>query len=210
MSNYEEEHNISSEQQSQQQQQQQSGTSERGRNHETLSNIIDAFIHRRGNQASTTPSEVDFVSPDSLDALSAALNQLRTMDNSELAESLIDILGNQSSKEKGVTPEFLDTLIRIPVTSNLGDNDFCPICTNKFKDDKYPLIVKLPCGGATKHYFDLECIGPWLSMNPTCPMCRTNVLEIEQNRRKAIEEELRRAKEEDSEEDPEDGWDVYG
>ena len=46
-------------------------------------------------------------------------------------------------------------------------------------------------------------------MNSTCPMCRTNVLEVEANRRKKIDEEIRKAKEEDSEEEEED-WDLYG
>lgn len=46
--------------------------------------------------------------------------------------------------------------------------------------------------------------------NSTCPMCRTNVLEVEENRRKRIEEEIRKAKEEDSEEEAEEGWDIYG
>ena len=41
-------------------------------------------------------------------------------------------------------------------------------------------------------------------------MCRTDVLAVAENRRKRIEEEIRKAKEEDSEEEPEEGWDVYG
>ena len=31
-------------------------------------------------------------------------------------------------------------------------------------------MVRLPCNRA--HMFDLECIQPWLKVNPTCPLDR--------------------------------------
>ena len=40
--------------------------------------------------------------------------------------------------------------------------------------DEYPLVVRLPCH--KDHIFDLDCIGPWLKMNPTCPMDRKDFL----------------------------------
>lgn len=189
-------------------------TQRRGRNHDTLSGIIDSFIHsyQTNHNPTSISSSLDdrfTESATSFESLSAALNQLRTLENSQLADSLLNIL-DSNPKQTGVNLEFLDTLERVPV-SQLSDDEFCPICTNKFKDDRYPLIVKLPCGVKnSKHFYDLECIGPWLMTNSTCPMCRTNVLEIEENRRKRIEEEIRKAKEEDSEEEAEEGWDIYG
>ncbi|CCG25514.1 hypothetical protein CORT_0C01370 [Candida orthopsilosis Co 90-125] len=206
MSTYDEEHNIT--------RTQPQDTQRRGRNHDTLSGIIDSFIH--SHQTNHNPTSISSSLDDrftesatSLESLSAALNQLRTLENSQLADSLLNIL-DSNPKQTGVNSEFLDTLERVPV-SQLSDDEFCPICTNKFKDDKYPLIVKLPCGVKnSKHFYDLECIGPWLMTNSTCPMCRTNVLEVEENRRKRIEEEIRKAKEEDSEEEAEEGWDIYG
>lgn len=180
-----------------------------------MSGIIDSFIHshRTNHDNDNTLGSLDggrfTESATSLESLSTALNQLRSMENSDIADSLLDIL-DSNPKQKGVNLEFLDTLERVPV-SQLPDEEFCPICTNKFKDDRYPLIVKLPCGiKNSKHFFDLECIGPWLMTNSTCPMCRTNVLEVEENRRKRIEEEIRKAREEDSEEEAEEGWDIYG
>ncbi|KAI5963403.1 hypothetical protein KGF57_001281 [Candida theae] len=209
MSTYEEEHNITRTQPVQ------DDSQRRGRHHETLSGIIDSFIHSHqtyhDHNSDAVPSFEDRFteSTTSLESISAALNQLRSLDNSDLADSLLNIL-DSNPKQKGVNAEFLDTLERVPV-SQLSDDEFCPICTNKFKDDKYPLIVKLPCGVKnSKHYFDLECIGPWLMTNSTCPMCRTNVLEVEENRRKRIEEEIRKAREDDSEEDAEERWDAYG
>ncbi|KAI5952481.1 hypothetical protein KGF54_003348 [Candida jiufengensis] len=204
MSTYEEEHNISPSQ-----------NPERGRNHQTLSRIIDSFIHQTPNSNNQSQNHSHLIdsnniaSTTSIESLTAALNQLRTLEHSDIANSLINILENEP-KHEGVNSEFLDTLERIPI-NQLSNEEFCPICTNKFKDDKYPLVVKLPCGQKRKHYFDLECISPWLVQNSTCPMCRTNVLEFEKNRRKLIDEEIKKAKEEDSEEElEEEGWDIYG
>lgn len=40
--------------------------------------------------------------------------------------------------------------------------------------DSHPLVVKLPCQG--EHAFDLECIQPWIKLNPTCPMDRQQLI----------------------------------
>lgn len=117
----------------------------------------------------------------------------------------------------GVTDDFLDSLERVDI-QQIPDiqNAQCPICTNKFVDDEYPLIVKLPCqvqlDGKNKtkaraHVFDLECIGPWLKMNPTCPICRFNVAEAGKKRKEKLEEELKNAEDEEEEDD---GWELYG
>lgn len=216
-----EEHNIASQELLQQLLESQLRSQDRGRNRETLTDILDSFINRshnhnrndsnnNGNSSDSAAYDSNYASITSVEALAAALDQLRAMDNSSFADSLLSILDNQSSKTKGVQPDFLDTLERVSVKDIEDVGASCPICTNRFKDDKYPLIVKLPCTGSVKHVFDLECIGPWLMTNSTCPMCRTDVLAVAENRRKRIEEEIRKAKEDDSEEEPEDGWDVYG
>ncbi|KAI9859177.1 MAG: hypothetical protein M1824_003863 [Vezdaea acicularis] len=87
-------------------------------------------------------------------------------------------------------------LERIPKKS-LKPKDSCPICGNPFLDDKYPLVVRLPCHRS--HIFDLECITPWLKLHPTCPLDRKDLLEKE----KANREEVRKAVENDDEEE----WD---
>lgn len=79
----------------------------------------------------------------------------------------------ESGGSQGVTQEFLDRLDRVSKKS-LKPDDACPICTSKFLDDKYPLVVNLPCN--IKHRFDLECVGPWLKLHATCPLCRTDFL----------------------------------
>lgn len=72
---------------------------------------------------------------------------------------------------EGVSQEFLDTLERVD-RKKLGDGS-CPICGEKFNDDEFPLVVQLPCH--PKHWFDLECVAPWLRLKGTCPLDRKAV-----------------------------------
>lgn len=48
----------------------------------------------------------------------------------------------------------------------LKKDDTCPICNMAFLEDKYPLVVRLPCH--PRHWFDLECIAPWLKLQQVC------------------------------------------
>lgn len=102
---------------------------------------------------------------------------------------------------QGVPDSFVDELERFPKEKLKRDMD-CPICGQPFLDDPHPLVVQLPCN--TNHLFDLECIQPWLKLNPTCPLDRVDLVKRKYKR----EEEVKRmAKEED-----EDGDDtgMYG
>ncbi|TKA79526.1 hypothetical protein B0A49_01092 [Cryomyces minteri] len=74
---------------------------------------------------------------------------------------------------EGVPDSFLTELERVPKKS-LKAQDSCPICSNPFLDDEFPLVVRLPCH--KDHLFDLDCIGPWLKLNPTCPLDRQVLL----------------------------------
>lgn len=65
----------------------------------------------------------------------------------------------------------VSALDRIP-RSSLKESQSCPICSNPFLDDPYPLVVRLPCHPT--HLFDLECVTPWLRLRGTCPLDRTD------------------------------------
>lgn len=183
-----------------------------GRQHQTLSTIIDSFLTQ----------DTQGTSDNSREAFTNALRIMNTEEGLTLALELMNSLENSDlnfndNKEKGVSQDFLDSLERVSI-NDLPNKDTadCPICTNKFIEDKYPLLVKLPCSvqqingkEAKGHIFDLECIGPWLKVNSTCPLCRFDVLEVNKKRKEKLEEELRKAKEEDDEEEEED-WDDYG
>lgn len=62
-------------------------------------------------------------------------------------------------------------LEQVPKKS-LKPDEACLIYAEKFLDDQNPLMVELQCHHS--HKFDLECVGPWLQLKGTCPICRTD------------------------------------
>lgn len=123
-----------------------------------------------------------------------------------LFESLESDILNPPREVEGVSQEFLDTLERVP-KKQLKEDDACPICAEKFLDDKYPLVVELQCHHS--HRFDLDCVGPWLQIKGTCPMCRTDLTKHDPRRKgvskrieKLWDQEGKPAEEEEEDEDP--------
>jgi hypothetical protein len=99
----------------------------------------------------------------------------------DLLANMIEVLRENAddppTELKGVPDSFLDELERVDKKS-LKASDTCPICTNPFLEDAYPLVVQLPCH--KDHRFDLDCIGPWLKLNSTCPLDRKELLKKKQ------------------------------
>ncbi|GES63605.1 uncharacterized RING finger protein YBR062C [Aspergillus terreus] len=125
-------------------------------------------------------------------------------DESDLLTQMIQTLLAEAEtpprEVEGVSEEFCDVLDRVPRAA-LKPDQSCPICNNPFLEDKYPLVVRLPCHPT--HLFDLECVRPWLRLRGTCPLDRTDF--AKQEREKA---EARRKK---PVEDDEEEWDgMYG
>lgn len=131
--------------------------------------------------------------------------------NRDLLRTLFDALEadvlNPPREVDGVSQEFLDTLERVP-KKTLRPDDACPICAEKFLDDPYPLVVELQCHHS--HRFDLDCVGPWLQIKGTCPMCRTDLKKYDP-RRKGVSDRIEKMwdregkpvpEEEEEEEDP--------
>ncbi|PHU03924.1 hypothetical protein BC332_29175 [Capsicum chinense] len=52
----------------------------------------------------------------------------------------------------------------------LGEDDICPICLEKFSEESM-VAVTTPCS----HIFHRSCVFSWLSENSSCPMCRRKV-----------------------------------
>ncbi|KAI9794618.1 MAG: hypothetical protein M1816_004505 [Peltula sp. TS41687] len=118
--------------------------------------LADAFQVMRRDGAGESDSDNDYAS---------------LMDT--LTEALLREAETPPREVQGCDQEFLDGLDRVPKTS-LKKADVCPICNNPFLDDKYPLVVRLPCH--RNHVFDLECIAPWLKLHSTCPLDRIDLL----------------------------------
>lgn len=98
---------------------------------------------------------------------------------STLLSSLSSAVDHPPSEIAGVPQSYLDSLERVDKkelqrNDVKKDNDTCPICAERFLDDQYPLVVRLPCHSS--HLFDLECVGPWLMAQGTCPLDRKEML----------------------------------
>lgn len=98
--------------------------------------------------------------------------------HADLLDSLMAALAEEMEaaprrKIAGVPQSFLDGLERVPKRA-LRKGDVCPICNEEFLEDAYPLVVQLPCHES--HCFDLECVGPWLRLQGTCPMDRKEMV----------------------------------
>lgn len=180
------------------------------RQYQTLSSVLNTFLSHSVDRNGVRLSGREI--------FSSALRQMTTEDGSlALIQDFLEALEQmgadfKASPDEGVSEEFLDRLERVDV-GTLPETADCPICTNKFKDNDYPLIVKLPChvqnASKKEHIFDMDCIAPWLKMNATCPLCRFNVHDADKIRRQRLDEELRLAREAD-EQDEEDDWELYG
>lgn len=90
-----------------------------------------------------------------------------------LVEDMEHMIEDPPAKVAGVPQSYLDELERVP-KKELKPADSCPICAERFLDDPFPLVVELPCHPS--HRFDLDCVGPWLRLNGTCPMDRKDLL----------------------------------
>ncbi|EEH09506.1 conserved hypothetical protein [Histoplasma capsulatum G186AR] len=142
-----------------------------------------------------------------------------------VGESFCDALWYNQSHDSGPFPRFhsptyyhlnfaypahsLPALERVP-TSSLKPSQACPICSNPFLDDPYPLVVRLPCH--TSHLFDLECVRPWLRLRGTCPLDRTDFGKKERERERERIERLKKKRSGNGDgEDEDEEWDgMYG
>lgn len=166
--------------------------------------------HRHNPHAIPTPVDIVGLVRLVQDQFSTLAQDAPDATNRDLLRTLFEALEadvlNPPREVDGVSQEFLDTLERVPKKA-LRPDDACPICAEKFLDDPYPLVVELQCHHS--HRFDLDCVGPWLQIKGTCPMCRTDLKKYDP-RRKGVSERIenmwkREGKpvpEEEEEEDP--------
>ncbi|OAX85211.1 hypothetical protein ACJ72_00404 [Emergomyces africanus] len=131
-----------------------------------------------------------------------------------LLSSMIGLLLREAEEPprevEGVGEGFvMVSLERVP-TASLKSTQACPICSNPFLDDPYPLVVRLPCH--TSHLFDLECVRPWLRLRGTCPLDRTDFGKKEREReRERIERLMKKGNGNGAADDEDEEWDgMYG
>ncbi|KAE9380598.1 hypothetical protein N431DRAFT_362477 [Stipitochalara longipes BDJ] len=139
----------------------------------------DSTSSRTHNNPNAVPTPVDVAAAERLlqDQFTFLLQNSNNENHRAFLENLSGFLQEQiedpPEKVAGVPQSYLDELDRVPRKA-LKKDDICPICAEKFLDDKYPLVVQLPCHKT--HRFDLECVGPWLRLQGTCPLDRKELM----------------------------------
>ncbi|KAL2069658.1 hypothetical protein VTL71DRAFT_14337 [Oculimacula yallundae] len=134
------------------------------------------------NNPNSTPTPVDVAAAERL--LQEQFRFLLNSADSSSSDPHADFLGrliteldtdidSPPTKVAGVPQSYLDELDRVD-KKTLKKTDTCPICNEAFLDDEYPLVVQLPCHKT--HRFDLECVGPWLRLQGTCPLDRKRMI----------------------------------
>jgi hypothetical protein len=139
----------------------------------------DSTASRTHNNPNATPTPVEVAAAARLlqDQFTFLLENSENEGHSAFLENLRLTVQEQiedpPEKVAGVPQSYLDELERVPKKA-LKKDDMCPICAEKFLDDQYPLVVQLPCHKT--HRFDLECVGPWLRLQGTCPLDRKELM----------------------------------
>ncbi|ESZ93314.1 hypothetical protein SBOR_6295 [Sclerotinia borealis F-4128] len=161
---------------------------------ETSTSTTDPSWHHNNPHAVPTPVDVAA----SYRLLQDQFLTLRTNDptNRTTTAPLLDLLIDSITAQiddppttvSGCSQAYLDTIDRVS-QKTIGPEETCPICGEKFLDDQYCLVVVLPCHAT--HKFDLECVGPWLRLNGTCPLDRKTVGDGEERGKEAVRERER-------------------
>ncbi|KAI7890815.1 uncharacterized protein EV154DRAFT_510273 [Mucor mucedo] len=115
------------------------------------------------------------------------VEQEQFLDN--LVSQLLEESQNNAKGPPPASKRFMDNL-PIVKGDTLDSEESCIICKDNLRSSE-STVTRMPCG----HYFDRDCLLPWLELHHTCPMCR---FEVETEH--AVEEE---------EEEEQRGW-MYG
>ncbi|SAM09145.1 hypothetical protein [Absidia glauca] len=104
-----------------------------------------------------------------------------------LDDLVSQLLEESQSNAKGPPPASNRFIMSLPVINKqvLSSEETCIICKDVLQSSQ-DKVTKMPCG----HYFDQECLLPWLQLHNTCPMCRFQV-ETEEQVKQEEEEEAR-------------------
>lgn len=152
------------------------------------------------NNPHATPTPVDMAATERLlqDQILHFLSMTSSIEHGDFLQSLVRSIEHDIDHPPmvvpGVSQSYLDQLERVSRKS-LKKGEECKICGEEFLQDDHSLVVQLPCHPL--HRFDLECIGPWLRLQGTCPLDRKN---LEEDRKKRLEDLVRACHEDQDEE----------
>jgi hypothetical protein len=127
-------------------------------------------------QASFSPFHSLRVSPNRFALGDLLLLQRALLANREFSHADFDALlaldqRNSVPQSRITPPEVVAQFPTYPFQCRNGAAPIeCPICLENLQANQ--IVRALPCC----HSFHVQCIGPWLSSNHTCPVCKHNLL----------------------------------
>jgi hypothetical protein len=89
------------------------------------------------------------------------------MDGASSSHSNTELVKDATQKNDEIEKDDINK-----VTANVKDPDACTICLQPISDR----AVAVPCNHLT---FDYVCLRSWLAERPTCPLCKTTVIEVQ-------------------------------
>ncbi|KAF9584402.1 hypothetical protein BGW38_006598 [Lunasporangiospora selenospora] len=100
----------------------------------------------------------------------ANASYLRGLDTEPTFHSIFKTISGKHGPPPA-SKSFIRELPYVP-TKELKSDEACIVCNENFSEnDSKAGVTKLPC----KHYFDRDCIVPWLELHNNCPACRAEV-----------------------------------
>lgn len=143
-----------------------------------FSHLAQVEVSPTAHNPHATPTPVDMAAAERLlqDQLNVFYTTASSPTHQAFLQSLIASLDVDIDQPPtvvpGVSQSYLDQLERVSRKA-LKKGEECKICGDEFLADEFCLVVQLPCHPL--HRFDLECIGPWLRLQGTCPVDRKDL-----------------------------------
>jgi hypothetical protein len=89
-----------------------------------------------------------------------------------------DAIARQDNSGKRLH-EIANTSTRVDESTLPADEDYCPICQEKYSELNRFGLEEWPCRfKACKHVMGWSCIGEWLFDHDSCPICRHTILPL--------------------------------
>jgi len=141
----------------------------------TINGDININLNSRNETPSTSiPIPIPPIFPTTT---TGTTDPIRNVLNSLFSDNIsIDIqtesLNQPSNNNQGLTDdEFNNNTTTYIYQGNTNDNNTCIICSASYEAESS--LTKI---NRCNHIFHTECIKRWFDNNPSCPICRTNVI----------------------------------
>lgn len=142
-------------------------------NHRTRNNSGNDRINNQNETTHVETVEMEpIVTSITLNPVDTNINQVFT----QLTNSLLNNFSQNGSQSQPVTLENLNNKTSLKTVEENENYEVCNICRSEISENQ--IIRKI---NDCNHYFHQECVDRWFASNSTCPVCRINLNETENN-----------------------------